>query len=264
MRIGVVLPTSADWGRVVDLAVFAEDAGVDSVWVPDQIGDGALEAWTTMSALATCTKRVEIGAHMLNPCVRSPALLAHMAHALADVSADRLRVMLGTGWNRASYDALGYEFPTPSARVEQTRETLRALKDAGTANVDVAGVQPDVLELAAAEADGWALSANALDAYFGLVQTVRETCGARGRPFAELRVSGTIFCAVGDDEGAEDPAHSSCAPHLGLVGSIDQAVERAGDLLAHGMQELCVVLPDGARGRRCLERLVCEVRPQLG
>ena len=75
MKIGVVLPTAAgeagdgvpQYGLTRSLAVAAEAAGLDSIWVSDHLvmripGEpetGAHEAWTVLSALAEATSRVE-------------------------------------------------------------------------------------------------------------------------------------------------------------------------------------------------------------
>ena len=71
MKIGVVLPTGEgeagdgmpDYRRVRSLAVAAEAAGLDSIWVsdhlvlrfPDEPETGVHEAWTMLSALAEAT-----------------------------------------------------------------------------------------------------------------------------------------------------------------------------------------------------------------
>ena len=84
-----------------------------------------------------------------------------------------------------------------------------------------------------------------------------------GRNIADLRLSCTIFCAVGEDDAASDPRYAMFRGEHGLVGSVDHAVERAGELMALGIRDFAVALPGGSRGQACLERLLTEVRPQV-
>lgn len=237
MKIGVVLPSSADWPELRDVARFAEEIGVASLWIPDGFAEGHLEAPTAMSAVAAITDRVEVGAYMLNPSLRDPALLTKVAGTLDRLAPGRIRILLGTGWDRADYTALGREFPSPAARADATKETVAVLCSGTGVSVEVAGVRDEVLRLAAAKADGWSVSADALDAFFERVTFLRRACGDTGRPFEDLRISCTL--------------------------PLDEAAPRAADLAEHGMDELFVTLPEGPEARIRLEQLVGETKPQL-
>ena len=108
MKFGVCLPhetqhmagETASADDVIRLAQLAERLGYDSVWlvdhfcyrpyddqeelglhVPEENKDlviGAWECWTTASAVAMATERVEIGTLVANTGYRHPALLARM------------------------------------------------------------------------------------------------------------------------------------------------------------------------------------------
>jgi alkanesulfonate monooxygenase SsuD/methylene tetrahydromethanopterin reductase-like flavin-dependent oxidoreductase (luciferase family) len=134
MHVGVVLPqVNADWDKVLDEARFAEELGVDSVWVIDHVlgfppPKGILEAWTVMSALAAATTRVQIGAQVLCQSFRNPALLAKMAATLDGISNGRLRLLVGAGWFEQEYRQYGWDFPAPGTRIGELRDTVRILK----------------------------------------------------------------------------------------------------------------------------------------
>lgn len=218
MRVGVILPSDREWPEVLELARAAEEAGADSVWAPDAFTDGALESLTAMTALAASTERVEIGAYMLNPSLRDRSLLVRSVGSLDRIAPGRVRVLLGTGWHRADYEALGRDFPSPNARLEDTEATLAALKDHAGVPVAIAGVRDEHLSLAA-RADGWAISADALDAFYERIAYLERRCESVGRKLADVRVSCTIRCA-------------------------QDACERAVELAAHGMDELHFPVPE--------------------
>lgn len=232
IRLGVVLPP--DRSRMLELARSVERLGVDSVWVPDGFAHGHPEALATMAAIAECTERVEIGAYMLNASLRDPDELAAVVAMLDGAAPGRIRILLGTGWDRSDYEVLGAEFPSPDVRAKRTKEALAVLKRQTRACVEVAGVRDDLLRLAATDADGWALSADALDTYFERAAFLREACAEAGRYSTQLRISCTVPC-------------------------IADIVERIADLGAHGMDEFRVVV-EGVEDLPRLERFIADIR----
>ena len=296
MHVGVILPVSAgEWAPLVELARHTEEAGGDSVWVPDHVyamrpGMGMFEAWTVMSAVAASTERVQVGAQVLCQSFRNPALLAKMAATLDHVSGSRLRMLLGAGWYQAEYEAFGWEFPPPGVRVEQLRDTVRILN--GLLNGDgpftyegrhyrvrdavnlppplqrpvpigVGGQGDCMLRLIASEADGWSIAWPA-PGVEERVSFMAEACERAGRTIGDLRISCTIFCAVGDPDALHgDPRYAMFRGEHGFVGSVDQAVHRAGELMALGIEDFCLALPGGSKGLVSLDRFLADVRPQL-
>jgi alkanesulfonate monooxygenase SsuD/methylene tetrahydromethanopterin reductase-like flavin-dependent oxidoreductase (luciferase family) len=264
------------------------------VWVPDHVyplrpGLGMFEAWTVMTAVAASTVRVEVGAQVLCQSFRNPALLAKMAATLDHVADGRLRMVLGAGWFEAEYGAFGWEFPPPGVRVDQLRDAVRILK--GLLNedgpfsyegrryrvreavnlpppvrrpmpIEVGGTGDRMLRLIAQEADGWSIPWPS-PGVEERVAFLAQACQEAGRDIADLRLSCTIFCAVGEDDAASDPRYAMFRGEHGLVGSVDHAVQRAGELMALGIRDFAVALPGGSRGRSCLARLLTEVRPQV-
>ncbi|MEX0873347.1 MAG: LLM class flavin-dependent oxidoreductase [Actinomycetota bacterium] len=223
LKLGAVLP--AHECAAVDLARAAERLGVDSVWVPDRFSRDHAELFTTAAAVAGATERVEVGAYMLNASLRDPAMLTKSIASLDRLAPARIRIILGTGWDRSDYEALGLEFPSRDERGRRTRQALAVIKTDTRVPVTVAGVSDDVLRLAAAEADGWFLSADAIDTYFERAAFLRRACAEAGRSFDGLRVSCTLPC-------------------------IEDAEDRIADLGEHGMDEFLVVLDaDDVRGR---------------
>ncbi len=140
MKIGLVLPIAEDgatretpsYQTIRDLALQAEAAGFDSLWIidhllfrfPDKPTEGVWEAWTLVSALAAVTTRVELGTLVLCTAFRNPALLAKMAATVDEVSGGRLILGLGAGWHQPEFDAFGIPF---DHRVDRFAEALEII-----------------------------------------------------------------------------------------------------------------------------------------
>lgn len=296
MHIGVVLPQAGtDWPAALEMARFAEDLGVDSVWVVDHVlgfppERGILESWTTLSALAASTSKVQIGAQVFCQSFRSPALLAKMAATLDQISGGRLRLLIGAGWFEAEYDAFGWDFPEPGTRFEQLAETVAILKGMLSGKeefsfegkhhrvnsalnapppvrvpmpIEIGAARDRMLRFVAREADGWNCPGAALPALDNRLDYLTRSLDKAGRSLSDLRLSCQIVCAVGDDEAAQDQRLQMFSAPLGLVGTVDQATERAAELVKKGFSDFLTVVPRGDRGKACLERLVTEVRPNV-
>ena len=152
MKIGVVLPMAESaaggpprYREIRDFALQAERGGLDSVWVfdhllfrfPDQPTHGIWEAWTTLTAIAEATERVELGALVLCTAFRNPAVLAKMADALDEVSDGRLILGLGAGWHEPEFTAFGLPFDHVVSRFEEALSIIVPLLRTG--EVDFTG-----------------------------------------------------------------------------------------------------------------------------
>ncbi len=119
--------------RVVDQAQAVEAAGFDLVTVMDHFyqitGVGPedapmLEAYTTLAALATQTKRVRLGTLVTGVTYRSPALLAKIVTTLDVISGGRALLGIGAAWNDAEHQGYGFEFPGIGERMDRLDEAL--------------------------------------------------------------------------------------------------------------------------------------------
>jgi len=115
LQLGLYLPTWDDvrdrmkpWVELRTVAQLAEEAGWDTLWVPDhfvpRMPDGTIqrfwECWTTLGALAEATSRIALGPLLTPTAFRHPALLARMAATLDEISGRRLLLGLGAGAER--------------------------------------------------------------------------------------------------------------------------------------------------------------------
>ena len=220
MQVGIVLPMAESDGEhgtppytfIREIAVGAEAAGLDSVWVFDHLlfrsdgkTEGLHECWTLLSALADATDRVELGTIVMCTAFRNPALLAKMAATLDHISEGRLILGVGCGWHDPEYEAFGYPTDHKVSRFEEALAVISELIREGRADLEgqyvtardavlapparpdipilIAAKRPRMLELTARHADAWNM------AWFGLpderLATIRrdlhEACERVGR-----------------------------------------------------------------------------------
>jgi len=102
---------------IKQVAVAAEDAGLDSIWVMDHffqlpaIGDYTdpmLEAYTTLGYLAGVTNKVTLGTMVTGVIYREPAVLINAVTSLDVLSGGRAYLGIGAGWNDQEAKAWDY------------------------------------------------------------------------------------------------------------------------------------------------------------
>jgi FMNH2-dependent dimethyl sulfone monooxygenase len=148
MKIGVWLPIYGGWlinapieepeisyNYVKKVAIEAENLGYDSLWIADHMlnprkGEqmSALEAWTTLTAVATCTRKVKLGHAVLCQAFRYPAILAKMAATLDEVSNGRFIFSIGSGWFKREFEAYGIPWNDHDELIERTEEQIKIIK----------------------------------------------------------------------------------------------------------------------------------------
>lgn len=240
LKFGYLIPTReavmrapgghADIGRMLDLAGRAEQKGFDSVWVGDSIlARPRFEALTTLAAIATRTRRVELGTAVYLTPLRHPVSLAHAVGNLDLLSGGRLLFGIGLGPPsapvRAEYAACGVDSHKRGLIQE---EGLRIMKGLWTGQpftfqgklfqVENATLHPlpgrpggpPVLLAAAAErpllriaryADGWLPISPNPRAFSKHWELLCSYCAEVGRDPAQLRKVFYITLNVNPDEG---------------------------------------------------------------
>lgn len=160
-RLHLTLPSfgawaGGDWGRVLDLARAAEEAGVDGVVVPDHVAIGPrtdaypagafplpvdapwLEPLTVLTAVAAVTTRLRLGTGVLIAPVRPPVVLAKTVATLDVLSGGRVDLGVGTGWQREELEAAGVPWTERGARLTDGIAACRALWEAdGPVTIDL-------------------------------------------------------------------------------------------------------------------------------
>lgn len=279
-----------------------EGVGYGTLAMPDHVVG---QSWSPHPALAAvaATTGMRIGALVLDNDFRNPLITAREAATLDVLSNGRYELGLGAGWHDRDYKSLGMPMDRGRVRVERLAEAVRLMKRLFTEEEVthegryyrmeaakcapktvqqphppflIAGGGPQILELAAQEADILALvpfGAGAktpsvddvsFDTARAQLQRVREIAGAR---YERIELSMFVDCVVTDDREAtirEMAERSKTDPEItrrsiyrgiGTLDAIQEHVRRLRKEL--GMTYFCLRGPD-------IERLGPIVRELAG
>ena len=242
LKVGAFIPiveTEMDGGSargsdILSMAREAENAGFDSVWVPDHLTifdpgqepKGAWEMGTTLGALAVATSRIEIGTLVAATSFRAPALLAKMAVTVDEISGGRLILGLGTGRHEPEHLAFGLPYHQQVSRFAEALEIITRLLRTGYADfegtfytvrdceirpkplrpqgppimIGALGTGPRMLELTARYAELWngwfTWGSSWPDAVPPVREKVDAACNAIGRDPATLGRTAAILAVV--------------------------------------------------------------------
>jgi probable F420-dependent oxidoreductase len=148
MRIGAVYPqneTHGDPAAVRDIGLAVEELGYDSLlfydhvvgaehadrepplWGPYTEADSFHDPFVAFGYLAAITSRIELATGVLILPQRQTVLVAQQAADADLLSGGRIRLGVGTGWNWVEYDALGMDFATRGARLDEQIALMRRL-----------------------------------------------------------------------------------------------------------------------------------------
>lgn len=141
LALGLLLPTRGvvinraaypiDVSPVIDMAVQAEQAGLDSVWVGDSlIAKPRLEPLATLAAISAKTARLRLGTSVLLAPLRHPVALAQQAATVDLLSKGRLTLGLGVGgiFNEAQRQEWRTAGVDPSERGSRMTELLQVCR----------------------------------------------------------------------------------------------------------------------------------------
>ena len=222
-----------------------EKLGFDSVWLKDNFTsswlnayfsnkedeepnseDPILECWTTLSSLATLTKRIRLGAILVN-MHRLPSITAKMLSTLDIISKGRIEFGLSAGWYENEIRSYGLPFPKASTRLEMLEEGVIIIKRMLTENqasfegkhytikdakcnpkpiqrphppIWIGGGGKKTLQLVAKYADGWNYGLCTYNEYLGKISILRNCCKAVGRDYEKIAKAWHAIMLLGQDD----------------------------------------------------------------
>jgi alkanesulfonate monooxygenase SsuD/methylene tetrahydromethanopterin reductase-like flavin-dependent oxidoreductase (luciferase family) len=222
-----------------------EKLGFDSVWLKDNFTsswlntyfsnkedeepsseDPILECWTTLSSLAALTKRIRLGAILVN-IHRLPSITAKMLSTLDIISNGRIEFGLSAGWYENEIKSYGLPFPKASTRVEMLEEGVIIIKRMLTENqasfegrhytikdakcspkpiqkphppIWIGGGGKKTLQLVAKYADGWNYGLCKYDEYLSKISILRNCCKTVGRDYEKIVKAWHAIMLLGQDD----------------------------------------------------------------
>jgi phthiodiolone/phenolphthiodiolone dimycocerosates ketoreductase len=243
--------------EIVTAGLMAEKYGFDSVWVPDHLTDlppsgDRVEPWTILSAIGSRTKRI-----MLSTCVtdtqrRHPAVTAHTAATLDELTDGRAALAIGAG-EGMNIKPFGLPWEDPTGRTERLSEAVQVIKllwessreepaDFNGKYYTLTNAWIDqkcylthrpilyvgslgtrrTLRVVAKYGDGWFPWLNTLDIFRRRSQIIREEAAAAGRRFDEIERVALLFTAATKDEKQQKTALNTVKPEILVI--VDRSV----------------------------------------
>lgn len=234
-----------EYTEIRRIVLECEKLGFDSVWLKDNFTsswlntyfsnkedeepsseDPILECWTTLSSLAALTKRIRLGAILVN-IHRHPSITAKMLSTLDIISNGRIEFGLSAGWYENEIKSYGLPFPKASTRVEMLEEGVIIIKRMLTENqasfegrhytikdakcspkpiqkphppIWIGGGGKKTLQLVAKYADGWNYGLCKYDEYLSKISILRNCCKTVGRDYEKIVKAWHAIMLLGQDD----------------------------------------------------------------
>lgn len=275
MKLGICLPhygRPIEVGRILEVAVRAEERGLDSVWVTDHVivpkttaiiyRDHMLDPLAILPWLAGVTRRVMLGSSVIVVPYRSPLPLAKLLASVDVLSGGRLIVGAAIGWMEGEFDALGVPFKERASRTDEALELFRTvwteeypeiqtkrhrLHDVKVSPMPlqkprpplwVGGLSDGAMRRAARLGDGWHATATTHDAFRQGADAVRRYWkdGKReGEPTLSLRIPVLI-------EGVHRPAVDMALMRgrYAIAGPVARVIEELQGFRALGCEHVAL------------------------
>jgi len=251
------------WDQWVALARACERYGLHGLFRSDHYlsyddprGRGALDAWTTLAALAAVTERIRLGTMVSPVTFRHPALLAKSVVTADHVSGGRIELGMGAGWFEQEHRAYGFPFPSDAERIEilsEQVEIVHRLWDRDEDEVSFEGTHyrleacpalpkpvqephppmilgggagPRAAALAARWADEYNITSSSPEDAAGARRRLSNACEAIGRDPSTLRLSLMTGVVVGRDRRELEARASALMEREGESGDPGEAIER--------------------------------------
>jgi probable F420-dependent oxidoreductase len=153
MDVGVLIPTTAQSGDVVEVARQVEALGYHSLWIPEHpiipiAFNSAMpisgrlpehygrwvDPFVTLSMAAAVTRRIRLGTGICLLAEREPIVTAKAIATLDVFSGGRVVIGTGGGWLREETEVMGTPYRLRWKRLRETVEAMRTLWTQGEAS----------------------------------------------------------------------------------------------------------------------------------
>jgi alkanesulfonate monooxygenase SsuD/methylene tetrahydromethanopterin reductase-like flavin-dependent oxidoreductase (luciferase family) len=246
-EIGLVLPmgesyvdgSTTRWTEIRDLAVRAEEIGLDTVWIADELlwrpPDGPPQGWwecvAMTGAVAAATSTIKVGTWVLSALHRNPAITAKAVETIDEISDGRFVLGLGSGHAGRQANSFGLPEDHVFGRFAEALEIIVPLLREGRADFEgtfhaardlehrplgprpgripmlMGAKGPKMLQLAVRHADVWSWyveERSDLTEFRPRLETLLAACDVAGRDPAMIGRSAGIAVEPTSVTGADD------------------------------------------------------------
>jgi probable F420-dependent oxidoreductase len=239
--------------------------------------DGSwLEPVIVLTAIAATTERIRLGTSILLAALRRPAVLAKQLATLDVLSAGRLDLGVGVGWQREEYEAAGLSFAHRGRLLDHTLEVCKTLwteqrasygspelsfeaihqmpkpVQSGGVPCWISGTVNDAVARRIARfGSGWIPWGSAFADLPAAIKAMKDKVVAHGGDPSDLQVQGTTRVVKGDDGTIDYAASAAAVPALVAAGVTDVrftlAVPTDGDRAVETLTPLVEAFRDVTR-----------------
>jgi alkanesulfonate monooxygenase SsuD/methylene tetrahydromethanopterin reductase-like flavin-dependent oxidoreductase (luciferase family) len=133
-------PATVPWSEIRDLALRAEEIGLDTVWSPDElvgrmVKDGPVYGFwdgvAVPAAIAAVTSRIKVGTWVSSALHRNPGIIAKAGATIDEISGGRFVLGLGAGHAGTGAHSFGLPEDHIYERFEEALEIVVALLRSG-------------------------------------------------------------------------------------------------------------------------------------
>jgi alkanesulfonate monooxygenase SsuD/methylene tetrahydromethanopterin reductase-like flavin-dependent oxidoreductase (luciferase family) len=259
MRVALMIEgqEGVSWEQWLALARACEESGIEALFRSDHYESvfgfeerAALDAWSTVAALAAATERIRLGTLVSPVTFRRAGELAKVVATVDNISGGRVEVGLGAGWNESEHEHFGFPFPDLSERMDELERQLEQVTRQWAERSPRPVQQPRAPRIIGGPAGprGWRLAAHFADADNTTFATPAECAERRARVVAAcealgrepLRFSLMTVGLVGRNSaevverirrrsaitGQDDDPATVLAQEHKLVGTVDEVAAR--------------------------------------
>ena len=202
--------------ELLKLAKEADDLGYTGCFVGESWG---MDAFTTLSAIASYTKNIRVATGIVPIFSRTPSLLAQSIASLDIISHGRAILGLGTSGRRVVEDWHGMKYERPIERSREYLEIIRIALNNSPVNYNgnffqmnrfklgispvqeyiplyLASIGPSNLKLTGQLADGWLPIWTDLQKLPDLIALISDSATSAGRNITDITIAPQIMCCV--------------------------------------------------------------------
>jgi F420-dependent oxidoreductase-like protein len=251
------------WNQWVDIARACEQNGFHGLFRSDHYisfdhpGErGALDAWSTLAALAPLTERIRLGTMVSPVTFRHPSVLAKSVTTVDHASGGRVELGMGAGWFEREHEAFGFPFRSTRDRMDLLAEQVEIvhrlwdpdedevtfhgshyrleaaralpppLQDPHPPLILGGGAGPRAAALAARWADEYDVVYVGPDEAKEIRDRLSASCDAIERDPSSLRLSVMTGIVVGADRGELGHRAGALIDRSGKKADVHEAIER--------------------------------------